>query len=69
MNPNQIILSCKVSNVQDLVAVYRDLANRSDYPLHLGLTEAGMGSKGIVSQLRHWVSCCKRALAIPFEFL
>ncbi|QWE23870.1 flavodoxin-dependent (E)-4-hydroxy-3-methylbut-2-enyl-diphosphate synthase [Polynucleobacter sp. AP-Elch-400A-B2] len=49
MNPNQIILSCKVSNVQDLVAVYRDLANRSDYPLHLGLTEAGMGSKGIVS--------------------
>jgi (E)-4-hydroxy-3-methylbut-2-enyl-diphosphate synthase len=49
MNPNQIILSCKVSNVQDLVAVYRDLSNRSDYPLHLGLTEAGMGSKGIVS--------------------
>ncbi len=49
MNPNQILLSCKVSNVQDLVAVYRDLARRSDYPLHLGLTEAGMGSKGIVS--------------------
>jgi (E)-4-hydroxy-3-methylbut-2-enyl-diphosphate synthase len=49
MNPNQIILSCKVSNVQDLVAVYRDLSYRSDYPLHLGLTEAGMGSKGIVS--------------------
>lgn len=49
MNPNQIILSCKVSNVQDLVAVYRDLSRRSDYPLHLGLTEAGMGSKGIVS--------------------
>ena len=49
MNANQIILSCKVSNVQDLVAVYRDLSHRSDYPLHLGLTEAGMGSKGIVS--------------------
>jgi (E)-4-hydroxy-3-methylbut-2-enyl-diphosphate synthase len=49
MNPNQIMLSCKVSNVQDLVAVYRDLSRRSDYPLHLGLTEAGMGSKGIVS--------------------
>lgn len=49
MNPDQIMLSCKVSNVQDLVAVYRDLARRSDYPLHLGLTEAGMGSKGIVS--------------------
>jgi (E)-4-hydroxy-3-methylbut-2-enyl-diphosphate synthase len=49
MNANQIILSCNVSNVQDLVAVYRDLSHRSDYPLHLGLTEAGMGSKGIVS--------------------
>jgi (E)-4-hydroxy-3-methylbut-2-enyl-diphosphate synthase len=49
MNPDQILLSCKVSNVQDLVAVYRDLSRRSDYPLHLGLTEAGMGSKGIVS--------------------
>ena len=49
MDPNQILLSCKVSNVQDLVAVYRELALRCDYPLHLGLTEAGMGSKGIVS--------------------
>ena len=46
---DQIILSAKVSAVQDLVAVYRALAARSDYPLHLGLTEAGMGSKGIVS--------------------
>jgi (E)-4-hydroxy-3-methylbut-2-enyl-diphosphate synthase len=46
---NRIILSCKVSNVQDLIAVYRELATRSDYPLHLGLTEAGMGSKGIVA--------------------
>ena len=44
-----VVLSCKVSNVQDLVAVYRDLAARCDYPLHLGLTEAGMGSKGIVA--------------------
>ncbi|MCC7006797.1 MAG: flavodoxin-dependent (E)-4-hydroxy-3-methylbut-2-enyl-diphosphate synthase [Ottowia sp.] len=44
-----IILSCKVSGVQDLIAVYRDLARRCDYPLHLGLTEAGMGSKGIVA--------------------
>jgi (E)-4-hydroxy-3-methylbut-2-enyl-diphosphate synthase len=49
MNPNQIMLSCKVSNVQDLVTVYTDLASRCDYPLHLGLTEAGMGSKGIVA--------------------
>jgi (E)-4-hydroxy-3-methylbut-2-enyl-diphosphate synthase len=46
---NRIILSCKVSAVQDLIAVYRDLARRCDYPLHLGLTEAGMGSKGIVA--------------------
>ena len=44
-----IVLSCKVSGVQDLIAVYRDLARRCDYPLHLGLTEAGMGSKGIVA--------------------
>ncbi|HNS92085.1 flavodoxin-dependent (E)-4-hydroxy-3-methylbut-2-enyl-diphosphate synthase [Thauera sp. WB-2] len=44
----RIILSAKVSSVQDLIAVYRELARRSDYALHLGLTEAGMGSKGIV---------------------
>ena len=44
--PEQIILSCKVSGVQDLIAVYRELARRSDYALHLGLTEAGMGVKG-----------------------
>jgi (E)-4-hydroxy-3-methylbut-2-enyl-diphosphate synthase len=49
MTPAQIALSCKVSNVQDLIAVYRDLAGRCDFPLHLGLTEAGMGSKGIVA--------------------
>ena len=49
MNPDQIILSCKVSGVQDLVSVYRELARRCDYPLHLGLTEAGMGSKGTVA--------------------
>ncbi len=46
---DQIILSCKVSDVQSLIAVYRDLAARGDYALHLGLTEAGMGSKGIVA--------------------
>jgi (E)-4-hydroxy-3-methylbut-2-enyl-diphosphate synthase len=46
---NNIIISCKVSNVQDLVKVYAELATRSQYPLHLGLTEAGMGSKGIVA--------------------
>ncbi len=46
---DRIILSCKMSGVQDLIAVYRHLAERCDYPLHLGLTEAGMGSKGIVA--------------------
>jgi (E)-4-hydroxy-3-methylbut-2-enyl-diphosphate synthase len=49
LSKDQIILSCKVSGVQDLISVYRDLAARCDYPLHLGLTEAGMGSKGIVA--------------------
>jgi (E)-4-hydroxy-3-methylbut-2-enyl-diphosphate synthase len=46
---DKIVLSCKVSGVQDLIAVYRELARRCDYPLHLGLTEAGMGRKGIVA--------------------
>ncbi|MBK8568721.1 MAG: flavodoxin-dependent (E)-4-hydroxy-3-methylbut-2-enyl-diphosphate synthase [Nitrosomonadales bacterium] len=46
---DRIVLSCKVSEVQGLIAVYRELALRCDYPLHLGLTEAGMGSKGIVA--------------------
>ncbi|RTL27562.1 MAG: flavodoxin-dependent (E)-4-hydroxy-3-methylbut-2-enyl-diphosphate synthase [Burkholderiales bacterium] len=49
MAPEQIILSCKVSGVQDLISVYRGLAARCDYPLHLGLTEAGMGTKGTVA--------------------
>jgi len=49
LSPNAIILSCKVSHVQDLISVYQDLSSRCDYPLHLGLTEAGMGSKGIVA--------------------
>ncbi|URI08700.1 flavodoxin-dependent (E)-4-hydroxy-3-methylbut-2-enyl-diphosphate synthase [Aquincola tertiaricarbonis] len=49
LDPNQIIISCKVSGVQDLVSVYRALARRCDYALHLGLTEAGMGTKGTVA--------------------
>jgi (E)-4-hydroxy-3-methylbut-2-enyl-diphosphate synthase len=49
MPRDRIILSAKVSGVQDLIAIYSDLAARCDYPLHLGLTEAGMGSKGIVA--------------------
>ena len=46
---DKIILSCKVSGVQDLISVYREISKHCDYPLHLGLTEAGMGSKGIVA--------------------
>ncbi|MBI2772288.1 MAG: flavodoxin-dependent (E)-4-hydroxy-3-methylbut-2-enyl-diphosphate synthase [Burkholderiales bacterium] len=49
MDGSQVILSCKVSGVQDLISVYRELARRCDYPLHLGLTEAGMGTKGTVA--------------------
>jgi (E)-4-hydroxy-3-methylbut-2-enyl-diphosphate synthase len=56
---DHIILSCKVSNVQDLIAVYRTMAGRCDYVLHLGLTEAGMGSKGIV--------CSSAALAVLLQ--
>lgn len=49
LGKDKIILSCKISNVQDLISIYQDLSARCDYALHLGLTEAGMGSKGIVS--------------------
>ena len=49
MAASQILLSCKVSGVQDLIAVYRELAQRCRYPLHLGLTEAGMATKGTVA--------------------
>ncbi len=49
LSENQIVISCKVSNVQSLIAIYRKLHQRCDFPLHLGLTEAGMGSKGIVA--------------------
>ncbi|HNJ46133.1 MAG TPA: flavodoxin-dependent (E)-4-hydroxy-3-methylbut-2-enyl-diphosphate synthase, partial [Ottowia sp.] len=49
MDPAQVILSCKVSGVQDLIAVYRELASRGDHPLHLGLTEAGMATRGTVA--------------------
>jgi len=59
MSHDSIVLSCKVSDVQDLIAVYRSLASRCDYPLHLGLTEAGMGSKGVV--------CSTAALAVLLQ--
>ena len=49
---NRIVLSCKVSSVQDLIAIYRDLSARCDYPLHLGLTEAGMGSSPSIKALK-----------------
>ena len=51
---DKIIVSCKVSDVQELITVYRELSARTSYPLHLGLTEAGMGSKGIVSSSAAW---------------
>lgn len=49
LSKDKILLSCKISNVQELISIYQDLSSRCDYALHLGLTEAGMGSKGIVS--------------------
>ena len=49
LGKDKIILSCKISNVQELISIYEDLSSRCDYALHLGLTEAGMGSKGIVA--------------------
>jgi (E)-4-hydroxy-3-methylbut-2-enyl-diphosphate synthase len=61
----KIILSCKVSSVQDLIAIYRELSKRADYALHLGLTEAGMGSKGIVASTAACPCCCRKASATP----
>lgn len=49
LGPDKIVLSCKISNVQELINIYEDISQRCDYALHLGLTEAGMGSKGIVA--------------------
>jgi (E)-4-hydroxy-3-methylbut-2-enyl-diphosphate synthase len=63
---DRIILSAKVSGVQDLVDVYRALAVRCDYPLHLGLTEAGLGSKASSRAPRGFPSCCRRASAIRY---
>jgi (E)-4-hydroxy-3-methylbut-2-enyl-diphosphate synthase len=63
MRHDQVMLSCKVSGVQDLISVYRELAKRCDYPLHLGLTEAGMGTKGTVASATALASCCRKASA------
>ena len=63
MAHERIILSAKVSGVQDLIDVYRMLAARCDYPLHLGLTEAGLGAKGIVATTAGLASCCRKASA------
>ena len=58
LRKDQIIISCKVSRPQDLIEIYRDLARKTDQPLHLGLTEAGMGAKGYVwSAQPRWASC------------
>jgi len=62
---DQIIISCKMSRVQDLISVYSDLAKRCDFPLHLGLTEAGMGSKGIVASTAALSVLCSRGSATP----
>ena len=63
---DQIIISAKVSGVQDLVDVYRRLAARCDYPLHLGLTEAGMGMKGIVASTAASRFCSRKVSATRF---
>src|SRR4029078_13567186 len=67
MPGNGIILACKVSNVQDLIAVYTELARRCDYPLHLGLTEAGMGSKGIVASTAALAVLLQEGIAAPIR--
>src|ERR1043166_2637677 len=64
---NRIILSAKVSAVQDLIAVYQDLGERSDYALHLGLTEAGMGSKGIVASAAAMGSLLQQGIGDPIR--
>jgi (E)-4-hydroxy-3-methylbut-2-enyl-diphosphate synthase len=65
LRDDQIILSAKVSGVQDLIDVYRALAARCRYPLHLGLTEAGMGPKGSSPRPRLFPCCCRKASATP----
>ena len=57
LREDQIIISCKVSRPQHLITVYRDLARKTEQPLHLGLTEAGMGAKGRSGRRRRWVFC------------
>lgn len=68
MDGRQIILSCKVSGVQDLISVYRELARRCEYALHLGLTEAGMGTKARWPRRPPCRSCCRKASATPSAF-
>ena len=66
---DQIIISCKVSKPQNLIKVYRDLSRKTEQPLHLGLTEAGMGTKGSRCGLpRRSEFCCRRASATRFAF-
>ena len=62
---DRIVLSCKVSGVQDLIARLSRPRARCDYALHLGLTEAGMGSKGIVASTAGCRCCCRKASATP----
>ena len=60
LRKDQIIISCKVSRPRDLIAIYRDLARKTDQPLHLGLTEAGMGTKGLIWSASAMGSCSER---------
>ena len=66
---NKIILSCKVSLVQDLISVYQKLARQCRYPLHLGLTEAGMGSKGITASAAALAVLLQQGIGTPFAYL
>ena len=65
---DQIIISCKVSKPQNLIKVYRELSRKTEQPLHLGLTEAGMGTKGRSGPRRRLEFCCRKALATRFAF-
>ncbi len=68
LRDDQIIISCKTSRPRDLITVYRDLAAKTEQPLHLGLTEAGMGMKGRSGARRRWASCSTKALATRSAF-
>ena len=69
LSEDKIIISCKVSEVQDLIQVYERLAQECKFPLHLGLTEAGMGSKGIVASCASLAVLLQKELGTRFVYL